>query len=285
MTKRCPITYESISNDTFYSAKGLRRLSPRLDVLKPVSCDLLAYPSTIHGRLDIQKGTFEILNHRGDYILKPASHLMPDLPANEDLTLRLAKLAGIETPVHGLLEGTTTPWVYFMKRFDQMPRGKIVPRRDILSFQNMEDVVEALHQYATFPIVERAKLWQRLLFSFLVGHQDFALKNFSFIERKGQWGLAPAYDMLNTTLAMTSQLHDFSLPLRSKTHKLSKDDLVYYFAKQTLGLTDKVVDKSLQQFYAVIPRWAKLIQMSFLSPSVRRTYWETVVSRSSRLWG
>jgi serine/threonine-protein kinase HipA len=41
------------------------------------------------------------------------------LPENEDLTMRLAALVGIEVPLHGVIYGKDGKLTYFIKRFDR----------------------------------------------------------------------------------------------------------------------------------------------------------------------
>ncbi len=44
------------------------------------------------------------------------------MPENEDLTMRLAALVGIDVPLHGLLYGRDGAMTYFIKRFDRIAR-------------------------------------------------------------------------------------------------------------------------------------------------------------------
>jgi hypothetical protein len=83
---------------------------------------------------------------------------------------------------------------------------------------SMEKVAAVVEQFCTFPAIERVKLLERTLFSFLTGNEDMHLKNFSLITRQGRVGLAPAYDFLNTTIALKHAREELALPLRGKNH-------------------------------------------------------------------
>ncbi len=61
----------------------------------------------------------------GRYILKPPSLDYPELPENEDLTMRVAAAAGIEVPVHGLVRGRDGSLTYFIRRFDRTGRTRL----------------------------------------------------------------------------------------------------------------------------------------------------------------
>jgi serine/threonine-protein kinase HipA len=56
--------------------------------------------------------------------------------------------------------------------------------------------------HCAFPAIVKAKLARLLLFSYLTGNEDMHLKIFSLVVRNGVVGLAPAYDLLNTTLVL-----------------------------------------------------------------------------------
>jgi hypothetical protein len=44
---------------------------------------------------------FKIVDQFGTYIIKPQNDLFPQLPENEDVTMRMAKVFGLEVPFHG----------------------------------------------------------------------------------------------------------------------------------------------------------------------------------------
>ena len=46
---------------------------------------------------------FEIVESGGRYIIKPQMFEYPEVPENEDLTMKLAEAAGLEVPFHGLI--------------------------------------------------------------------------------------------------------------------------------------------------------------------------------------
>jgi len=83
-------------------------------------------------------------------------------------------------------------------------------RRETKYDSSMEKVAAVIEQFCTFPALERVKLIERTLFSFLVGNEDMHLKNFSLITRNEKVELAPAYDFLNTTIVYTLRLSGIS---------------------------------------------------------------------------
>ena len=140
---RCPITYQNCG-DQKYSIEGLHLLSKNLDkpIIFPYTQDqqlkLAAKYATklsIQGvqpklsvRLNVPHGHFEIVETKGTYIIKPHNPYFQELPQNEDLTMRLAALVDIETPLHGLVYCQDGSLSYFIKRFDRKCRWKKATR-------------------------------------------------------------------------------------------------------------------------------------------------------------
>jgi len=305
---RCPISYEPC-NDR-YSEKGLKLLSRQLTDLKdlPFSARELrqeaaarAGKMSIQGvqpklsaRLLIKENRFEVVDLGGTYILKPQIDDYQEVPENEDLTMRLADLAGIEVPLHGLLYGRDRAMTYFVKRFDRVGRKSKLHVEDFaqLSGQtrdtkyraSMEQVAGLIETYCTFPAVEKSKLFRLIIFCFLTGNEDMHLKNFSIIRKNDVISLSPAYDLLNTTIVLASPREEFALPLNGKKSKLQRQDLVDYFGRERLELTARVLDKVLEDFVKIQTAWAALIDISFLSPAMKEKYLRVLADRYARIF-
>jgi len=305
---RCPISYEPCKGR--YSPRGLKLLARQLTDLRdlPFSARELrqeaaarAGKMSIQGvqpklsaRLRVMENRFEIVDLGGTYILKPQIDDYQEVPENEDLTMRLAQLAGIEVPLHGLLYGRDQAMTYFIKRFDRIGRKDkrhvedfaqlSGQTRDTKYRSSMEQVAGLIETYCTFPAVEKIKLFRLVLFCFLTGNEDMHLKNFSIIRHNDVIALSPAYDLLNTTIALPSPQEELALPLNGKKNKLKRRDLVDYFAKERLGLPARVLDKVLADFVKVQAAWVALIEISFLSPLTKDKYLRLLADRYARLF-
>jgi serine/threonine-protein kinase HipA len=104
----------------------------------------------------------------------------------------------------------------------------------------MEKVAGVIEQFCTFPAVERVKLLERTLFSFLVGNEDMHLKNFSLITRDQKVELAPAYDLLNTTIALKNARGNLALPLKGKKSWLARHDFLKQDGLAVISEQEKV---------------------------------------------
>jgi serine/threonine-protein kinase HipA len=293
---RCPITYEQAKNDR-YSLKGLKKLSPKLRSLKdfPFSAEeqireamTRAAKVSIQGvqpklsvRLNAKKESFEIVDTGGQYIFKPQTINYKEVPENEDVTMRLAKLIGIQVPLHGLVYSKDGTMTYFIRRFDRAGRNKKVPLEDFaqLSGKNretkydssMEQVIALIEKFCTFPAIEKLKLFNLTLFNYLIGNEDMHLKNFSVIRLDPKVELSPAYDLLNSTIILNSQ-EELALSLNGKKNKLKKNDFFRYLAKNRLALTQKSIDQTKSRIIHALPRWIDLIQKCFLSDEMKTKY-------------
>jgi serine/threonine-protein kinase HipA len=58
----------------------------------------------------------------GVFILKPQSDPYPELPENEDLTMQIAAIPGLEIPPHGMIYAKDGSFIYFLRRFDCVGR-------------------------------------------------------------------------------------------------------------------------------------------------------------------
>jgi len=242
--------------------------------------------------LSVPHASFEVVDTGGLYILKPQNHLYPQLPENEDLTMKMAALVGIETPPHGLIYAKDGTLTYFIRRFDRLTRGRKLAMEDFAQLggfsrdtkydASMEQVAALVETYTTFPAVEKAGLFTRVLFNFLAGNDDMHLKNFSLLRRDNRITLAPAYDFLSTSLAVKNP-EEMAPPLHGKKNKLTYDDLVDYFGRERLKLTRQFISSLYADFRRVYPAWHSLVDASFLAPELKARYHSLLAERMRRL--
>ncbi|MBU4030480.1 MAG: HipA domain-containing protein, partial [Proteobacteria bacterium] len=183
---------------------------------------------------------------------------------------------------------------YFIKRFDRVGhKGK----RHVEDFaqlggrnretkyrSSMEQVAKLIETFCTFPAVEKVKLLRLTLFSFLVGNEDMHLKNFSIIRNQDIISLTPAYDLLNTTIILPQPEEELALPLNARKNKLRREDFLEYFARDRLGLTERIIDKITTDFANIRPQWEALLDVSFLSDKMKEKYLQVVNERFARIF-
>jgi serine/threonine-protein kinase HipA len=294
---RCPITYQSIAEGR-YSTKGLKLLSPALKKLASLNytaeelrteamqraskMSVQGIQPKLSAVLNIKDGRFDVADKGGRYILKPPHPFFPELPQNEDLTMRLADCIGIEVPVHGLVYGKDELLTYFIKRFDRKGQKDKIAVEDFAQLAglsretkynySMEKLVKLIDETCTFPAIEKSRLFKRFLFNYLVGNEDMHLKNYSIIIRNGKVELSPAYDFLNSSIVLSGEIEEIALTLKGEKSNLSRSVLINYFGAERCGLTDKVIEKTLNTIQQTLPKWFDLIENSFLSGEMKEKY-------------
>jgi serine/threonine-protein kinase HipA len=296
---RCPITYELCANDK-YSEKGLRMIAPKLTHLNDLpytAAELRQEAANRAKKLSIQgvqpklsatisvaKQEFKIVDQFGTYIIKPQNDLFPELPENEDVTMRMAKVFGLDVPFHGMLYAKDGSLSYFIKRFDRYGKGKKIATEDFAQLTGntrdtkyrftMEKLVPVIDEFCSFPAIEKADFFKRILFCYVTGNEDMHLKNFSLITKNGKTTLTPIYDFLNSSIAIKNPEEEIALTLKGKKSNFKATDFIDYYAKDRLQLNEKTVTTILEQMHNAIPKWKELLEISFLSEEMKNKYFE-----------
>lgn len=85
-------------------------------------------------------------------------------------------------------------------------------------------------------MVEKMKLFRRILFCWLTGNEDMHLKNFSLIHHKGKIELSLTYELLNTTIVLANPVEEMALPIGGKQTNITYNIIFNYFGNQRLGV-------------------------------------------------
>lgn len=306
---RCPITYDNCG-EHLYGESGLKSLSPVLRELYPLefTAEELRREAMIRAQmisiqgvqpklsavLNIKEGRFDLVDKYGRYILKPQHHIFPELPQNEDLSMRLAKCIGIEIPLHGMVYSKDHTLTYFIKRFDREGQKDKIHIEDFAQLAgmsretkynySMERLVKLIDDYCTFPAVEKIKLFRLVIFNFIIGNEDMHLKNYSIICRNNKTELSPAYDLLNSSIILEGDLEEIALTIKGTKKKLNSNLLIEYFGKERSGLTNKTIEQILDIIRNALPTWYNLIEISFLSSEMKEKY-SLFVQQRSKIFG
>lgn len=312
---RCPITYEVITDQNKkYSQKGLKLLSKNITDLKDFQysrnaqigeIQVMAAVRSFQGmqpRLNVSLNAtneaFEIKATEGTFILKPQNLLWPSLPENEDLTMRLAKAAGLDVPLHGLVYCRDGSLGYWMRRFDR-PSLKSPGRMKYASedfaqlsgthkknkYQGtMEKTVDIIETFTTFPLLEKEKLFRLTLFNFLVGNEDAHLKNLSLLTENQVVKLAPTYNLINTHIITGDKgQEELALSLNNKRNNLKSQDFIDYFAIEYLKLPQTRIKRIVKEMILATKKWPEIIHISFLAPTLKEDYVHLVNKRLNQL--
>jgi serine/threonine-protein kinase HipA len=302
------ITYNACSGD--YSKGGLQLLNKNLENIAPLNftqsqlrTEALAMSDKISiqgiqpklsARLNVKEGKFDIVGQHGTYIIKVQVPDRPQMPENEDLTMKLAKEIGIEMPVHGLVRDKEGQLNYFIKRFDRYSQKSKYAVEDFAQLTerpsdtkydtSTEALIPIITDHCTFPAIEMIKLYRRIFFSFMVGNEDMHLKNFSLITKKSKTYLSPAYDLLNSTIVLKKTKEELALPIMGHKARFKLFHFKEYLAIERMGLQEKMVEKMFGEVYDARGTWEKLIENSFLSDELKEDYFKILDDRFKRMY-
>ena len=240
---------------------------------------------------------------RSRFILKPTPTSLALLerkycPANEHLTMQLAaQVYRIETAANGLCFFRDGEVAYLTRRFDVGPDGRKYQQEDFASLAGLtkanggsdykysnlsyEDCADIIQKYTRAAKVEILKFFRLVVFNYLTLNDDAHLKNFSLINRgDGEYHLAPAYDLVNTSLhlyeprifALDKGLFKEGMQ-QSDTHSVGRKDFEEFGRR--VGLVDRLVKRELDSFAKPSQLSKELVERSFLSEALKRDYWQS----------
>lgn len=222
----------------------------------------------------------------GEYILKPQITTYKEIPENENLCMTIADQIGIDIPPHTLMKLKDNTTAYIIKRFDRR-NGDKINQEDFCQVLekskkdkykgSIEQIANKLKEISEIPELDIQYLYERILFSFLIGNGDAHLKNYSINYTKmSNIRLSPAYDIVSSKLVIPKE-DDFALALNGKKNNLKKSDFKAFSDKFNIPqkITDNILAKK-QLFF-------DLINDSQLSPDYKKKISEIVLERFSRL--
>jgi serine/threonine-protein kinase HipA len=236
---------------------------------------------SIHRKDELNKvKKLTIVGLYGDYILKPPSDYYPHLPEIEDLTMHMANVCGIKTVPHTLVYLKDETLCYLTRRIDRTKKGKL-HMEDMCQLTERltedkykgshEQIAKTLLRYSANPLLDVTNFYEQVLFSYFTGNADMHLKNFSLLQDlQGQYTLAPAYDLVATAMVNPADKEELALTLNGKKSKLKYKDFLVAF--QTSGLSQKVLDRMLENFSTCKREMKKMIEKSFLDDLYKEKY-------------
>lgn len=248
---------------------------------------------------------------QGRYIIKPApayKHLRfrDQIPANEHLTMQIARqVYKIPTAENGLVFFKNGEIAYITKRFDYAADGRKVKQEDFSSLAHKtsathggnfkytgsyEDAAALLKGNVSAWQVQMSRFFALVVFNYLFANGDAHLKNFSLQQTAGgDYLLAPAYDLLNTSIHVADE--DFALQgglipateysdVYTRTGHPCRADFETFGRR--IGVLPKKMAEILDMFSQEQAEVYKLIDRSFLDEKTKRMYKRSYQERLSR---
>jgi len=254
------------------------------------------------------------LAHKGEqatYILKPAPFNLSlstrkQIPANEHLTMQIAsQVYGIRTASNGLCFSNSGQSVYITKRFDVINGVKESSQEDFATVLQMTEegsdsnfkyhgnyaqIADAIRQFVPAWMPQMEQFFRMVVFDYLFANEDAHMKNFSLINRNGEYFLTPAYDLINTCIHIQSG-SDLGL-MDGLSPDIEKSDvydrtlhpcrLDFERFAERIGLPKKRAASVLDMFMEIPQETYALIDHSFLNDKMKRTYKRVIEERKTR---
>jgi serine/threonine-protein kinase HipA len=213
----------------------------------------------------------------GDYILKPPSNYYEQLPEVESATMHMAAVCGLPTVPHSLVRLADNTLCYITKRVDRTRKEKL-HMEDMCQLTERltedkykgshEQVAKTILKYSASPLLDVTNFYELVLFCYFTGNADMHLKNFSLLEKQSLgYTLCPAYDLVATALVNKADNEELALTLNGKKRKLNYSDFLAAF--ETNGLSKKVLDTTLENFYYCKQPMLQKIEESFISEELK----------------
>jgi serine/threonine-protein kinase HipA len=192
----------------------------------------------------------------------------------EEVALRLARQAGINTAIHRLVE-VAGKKVMLSQRFDRNEQGRI-PFMSAMSMTgsidgeggSYLDIVDALSEFGAQARVDRIELFRRMVFNVLISNVDDHLRNHGFLMlgRNG-WTLSPAYDLNPTPQDLKPRILTTNIDFDDGTCSIElARDVASFF-----GLNKASADQIISEVARVTHGWRELAASVGAKPSeIRR---------------
>lgn len=261
----------------------------------------------------VANGTIRLSRNgeQATHILKPAPYnfnlyARKQIPANEHLTMQIAsQIYDIHTAKNGLCFGSSGQPIYITKRFDVEHGSKNCIQEDFASITGMTEqgsdssfkyngsysqIADAIRRYVPAWMPHMEQFFKIVLFCYIYGNEDAHMKNFSLVNKDGEYMLAPAYDLMNTCLH-TQSGSDFALKGGLSTD-IEQSDVFYKtghpcrldferFAER-IALPRKRATQVLDMFMEIPSSVDALIDLSFLDDKMKRIYKRIINERIHR---
>lgn len=236
---------------------------------------------------------FTIVDYPTGYILKPQTKEYVLLPEFEDLAMRLAEMAGIQTVPHALIK-MNGEFAYITRRIDRAIKS------DVVSLYAMEDFCQLSNRltqdkyrgsyescgriivkFSNRPGLDLSELFLRVAFSFMTGNSDMHLKNFSLRETEPanrNYCLSKAYDMLPVNIIMPEDEEQLALTLNGKKRNIRRNDFMNF--AENCSVSVKSANAMLNKLYSLRDAFLTQCDLSYLSDELKNKTKELIMQRA-----
>jgi len=243
-----------------------------------------------------------VVESGGNFILKPTPAEYPEAAANEHLSMLLAKKAGFEIPKVGLVSfQNSEPLCFIVRRFDRLGKHKrhhedmmqvfgISNKNSDNKYESKSylDVMTKLRELGGIALAMEG--FKRILFAYLIGNNDYHLKNIS-IMHEPQIQMSPYYDSINAQLyssiespmALDLSANDRELEYFGKMGNGRYSGSDFKTVAALAGILEKPASKAIEKLTSLTDQFNELIDRSYLSTDKKAAYKMLIERRKTLL--
>ena len=222
------------------------------------------------------------------HIVKQSHVRLDGIVTNEQLSMLAARKCGIDIPESFIVnagKGIDSEVLFATKRYDRiidetspmigkLKRPYRIHQEDfaqamgIASFEKYEredrnyaeKMFEIIRNYTRSPLEDQLRLWNRIVYNFVLGNTDAHIKNYSLLydSHMGGISLAPAYDMLSTVI-YESATRDMSFNIGGIRNLDSIDEERFKLMAARVGIGEKI---AMTNYHKVLDRFENAVKES-----------------------
>ncbi len=239
----------------------------------------------------------EVVGLSGDYILKPSTDLHPEISENEHFAMNAVKAFGLPIPPLCLVLFKDGERALLLRRFDRFKKEKlhVEDLASVLEKPASEkyngSYAEVLNRVATHcrdSGLEKLRLFQLIVLSYVLGNNDLHLKNFSILDTGSYYQLSPVYDVVCSSLYYPSApmvaldlLPEYEGGLATFGYYRCDDFL--QLAKAG-GIDQTQAHRCFARLQRFKPKLLALLEASFLSLNYKKAIQQSVEDNFKRLF-
>ncbi|WP_026664347.1 HipA domain-containing protein [Butyrivibrio sp. FC2001] len=222
------------------------------------------------------------------HIVKQSHIRLDGIVTNEQLSMLTAHKCGIDIPESFIInvgQGTDSQVLFATKRYDRIIdetsqlignlkrpfRGHqedFAQAMGVAAFEKYETdgqnyaekMFEIIRNYARRPLEDQLRLWDRIVFNFVLGNTDAHIKNYSLLYDPHMEGisLAPAYDMISTVI-YESATKNMSFNIGGIRNLDSVDEDSFKSLAAKVGIGEKI---AMSNYHKVLDRFENAVKES-----------------------
>lgn len=222
------------------------------------------------------------------HIVKQSHIRLDGIVTNEQLSMLAARKCGIDisesfivnagkgidsevlfaTKRYDRIIDETSPMIGNLKRPYRIHQEDFAQAMGIASFEKYEredrnyaeKMFEIIRNYTRSPLEDQLRLWNRIVYNFVLGNTDAHIKNYSLLYDPHMEGisLAPAYDMLSTVI-YESATRDMSFNIGGIRNLDSIDEERFKLMASRVGIGEKI---AMTNYHKVLDRFENAVKES-----------------------